>query len=286
MNVLLVVEALRIEAGGRLLCSGLTWRPARGEFWCVLGRNGAGKSTLLHTLAGLLPPASGRVFLQGERLDALHPQQLARLRGLLEQQQFDAFSSSVLETVASGRYPYQSGAGWDSADDRRLAWQALATVGLTQAAGKDVRALSGGERQRVALATLLAQDPQLLLLDEPTAHQDAAAQIAVMQLLRELALQPGAGRTAIAACHDLNLAARFATHALILGSGRHWLGTVAEVLMAPILQQAFGCGFRIIDSGHGRLFVPVPAGADQAGAERFWAPPGSAPATADGSRAK
>lgn len=286
MSALLAAEALRIEAGGKLLCSGLTWRPARGEFWCVLGRNGAGKSTLLHTLAGLLQPASGHVLLQGERLDALRPQQLARLRGLLEQQQFDAFSSSVLETVISGRYPYQSGAGWESADDRRLALQALATVGLAQSADEDVRTLSGGERQRVALATLLAQDPQLLLLDEPTAHQDAAAQIAEMQLLRELALQPGAGRTVIAACHDLNLAARFTTHALILGSGRHWLGTVAEVLTAPILQQAFGCGFRIIDSGHGRLFVPVPAGPRQASVERFGVPPGSAPTMANGSRAE
>ncbi len=259
MSALLVTAALRIEAGDKLLCSGLDWQPQRGEFWCLLGRNGAGKSTLLHTLAGLRAPASGEIFLHGERLGALSPQALARRRGLLEQQQFDAFSSSVLETVMSGRYPYQSGAGWESDDDRQAAARALAAVGLAQYGAKDVRTLSGGERQRVALATLLAQDPGLLLLDEPTAQQDAAAQIAVMQLLRDLALRSEAGKSVIAACHDLNLAARFATHALILGAGRHWLGTVAEVLTAPILQQAFGCGFRVIDSEHGRLFVPVPA---------------------------
>jgi iron complex transport system ATP-binding protein len=259
MSALLATAALRVEAGGRLLCSELDWQPARGTFWCVLGKNGAGKSTLLHTLAGLLQPAAGQIFLHGEPLGAIGPALLARRRGLLEQQQFDAFSSSVLETVMSGRYPYQSGAGWESAEDRRLALQALATVGLAQDAAKDVRTLSGGERQRVALATLLAQDPQLLLLDEPTAHQDAAAQIGVMQLLRDRACAPGAAGTAIAACHDLNLAARFATHALILGAGRHWRGTVAEVLTAPILQQAFGCGFQVLDSAHGRLFVPVPA---------------------------
>lgn len=254
---LLAVRALRIDAGDKLLCRDLDWRPARGEFWCVLGRNGAGKSMLLHTLAGLRQPTSGEILLHGERLDALHSRSLARRRGLLEQQQFDAFSSSVLETVMSGRYPYQSGAGWESADDRHAGLQALAAVGLAQYGAKDVSRLSGGERQRVALATLLAQDPELLLLDEPTAQQDAAAQIAVMQLLRNLAVQPGAEKSVIAACHDLNLAARFMTHALILGEGRHWCGTVAEVLTAPILEQAFGCGFRIIESDGDRLFLPI-----------------------------
>ena len=201
-------------------------------------------------------------------MTAVRPQLLARRRGLLAQQQFDAFSSSVLETVMSGRYPYQSGSGWESERGSTPRSGSLAAVGLAQYGAKDVCALSGGERQRVALATLLAQDPDLLLLDEPTAHQDAAAQIVVMQLARDLAAPAGAGpergKTVIAACHDLNLAARFATHTLVLGDDRHWLGTVAEVMTAPVLQQAFGCGFRIIDSAHGRLFVPIP-GADPDG---------------------
>lgn len=258
-QVLLHTEALRLAAGGRLLCDGLDWEVGRGEFWCLLGKNGAGKSTLLHALAGLRAADGGRILLGGEPLAALSPQALARRRGLLEQQQFDAFGSSVLETVCAGRYPYQGGAGWDSAEDRASAARALAAVGLSDCAGKDVRTLSGGERQRVALATLLAQDPPLLLLDEPTAQQDAAAQIAVMQLLRDLAGRAGDDRAVIAACHDLNLAARFATHALVLGADRHWLGPAAAVLTAPVLRQAFGCGFDVIDSAHGRLFVPLPA---------------------------
>lgn len=253
----LVVRALRVEAGGKLLCSELNWHLARGEFWCVLGRNGAGKSTLLHTLAGLLAPAAGTILLQGENLTTIAPQQLARQRGLLEQQQFDAFSSRVQETVLSGRYPYQAGSAWDDAKDQELAQQALLAVGLADYHSKDVCTLSGGERQRVALATLLAQDPELFLLDEPTAHQDAAAQIKVMQLVQALTDLAGRSRTVIAACHDLNLAARFASHVLILGDGQHWLGPVAEVLTASILQQAFGCGFQTIHSEHGRLFVPL-----------------------------
>lgn len=257
MSAALTIQALRVEAGGKLLCSDLDWQPQRGEFWCVLGRNGAGKSTLLHTLAGLLVPAAGRILLQGENLTTIPAQQLARKRGLLEQQQFDAFSSRVLETVLSGRYPYQAGSAWDDADDRELAQQALEVVGLADYSSKDVCTLSGGERQRVALATLLAQDPELFLLDEPTAHQDAAAQIKVMQLVRTLTDCVGRSKTVIAACHDLNLAARFASYVLILGAGQHWLGPVAEVMTASILQQAFGCGFQTIESEHGRLFVPL-----------------------------
>jgi len=253
---LLETTALRLAAGGKPLCVGLDWQVRRGEFWCLLGRNGAGKSTLLHALAGLRPDDGGDILLEREPLAALSPPALARRRGLMEQQQFDAFGSSVLETVCAGRYPHQGGAGWDSAEDREAAARALAAVALAECAGKDVRALSGGERQRVALATLLAQDPPLLLLDEPTAQQDAAAQIAVMRLLRDLADD---GKAVVAACHDLNLAARFATHALVLGAERHWLGPAAEVLTAPVLQPAFGCAFEVIDGAHGRLFVPLPA---------------------------
>lgn len=261
--VLLSTDALRITAGDKLLCDGLSLQVRAGEFWCVIGKNGAGKSTLLHTLAGLLDPTAGRILLEGAEMRTLRPEVLATRRGLLAQQQFDAFSSSVLETVMAGRHPYQVGLGWEDEDDRAVAHWALAAVGLEESAGKDVMKLSGGERQRVALATLLAQNPDLLLLDEPTAHQDAAAQLAVMGLARELVerdpVSAGRGKAVIAACHDINLVSRYATHVLALGKGRHWLGPTDEVLVPPVLQQAFGCGFEVVDAEQGRLFIPVAA---------------------------
>lgn len=248
---MLQVASLSIEAGGRRLCNGLDLQIHSGEFWCVIGRNGAGKSTLLHALAGLNAPREGRVLLAGSNIHSMSPVALARRRGLLSQQQFDAFSSTVLDTVVAGRYPHLSGLGWESDEDRAAALHALSAVGMADNARKDVTALSGGERQRVALATLLAQDPDLLLLDEPTAHQDAAAQLAMMALVRSMT-----DKAVVAACHDINLVSRFATHVLVLADDMHCAGPVDSVLTPATLQRAFGCCFDVLDSARGRLFIP------------------------------
>ncbi|GAB3543934.1 ABC transporter ATP-binding protein [Noviherbaspirillum agri] len=260
-TLLLTTESLRVEAGDKLLVDGLNLGVRAGEFWCIIGKNGAGKSTLLHTLAGLLDPASGRILLEGAEMRSLRPEVLARRRGLMAQQQLDAFSSTALDTVMAGRHPYQVGLGWEDEDDRAIAHWALSAVGLEGIEEKDVMRLSGGERQRVALATLLAQNPDLLMLDEPTAHQDAAAQLAVMGLAREIVnrdpVSAGRGKAVIAACHDLNLVSRYATHVLALAKGQHWAGTTEQVLLPPVLQQTFGCGFEVVESEQGRLFIPV-----------------------------
>jgi iron complex transport system ATP-binding protein len=252
---MLQVSGLQVRAGRKLLCNDLRLSVAPGEFWCVLGRNGAGKSTLLHTLAGLVDPAAGCIDIRGENIGNLSVETLARYRGLLAQQQVDAFSSKVLDTVVAGRYPYQLGLGWDQDEDRTIALQSLAAVGLADAAGKDILKLSGGERQRVALATLLAQDPDVLLLDEPTAQQDAASQLAVMGLMRDLSQTRT--KAVIAACHDINLVSRYATHVLILADGHHWSGTASEIMTTDILGQAFGCRFELVDSASCRLFIPL-----------------------------
>ncbi len=257
---LLGVRGLRVQAGEKLLCMGLDLEVRPGQFWCLVGRNGAGKSTLLHTLAGLHVPAAGGVLLEGRELEAVPLDVLARKRGLMMQQQFDAFSSSVLETVLAARHPYQPGLGWENETDRAIAASALAAVGLADCAARDIMSLSGGERQRVALAALLAQDPDLLLLDEPTAQQDAAAQLLVMGRLRELCCAgEGTGTKAvIAACHDINLVARYATHVLVLAEGRHWAGPAHEVLTASVLEPAFACRFEVLASDRGPVFLPIP----------------------------
>lgn len=250
---LLAAEQLSVSVDHRILCKQLNWQVMPGQFWCVLGRNGIGKTTLLHTLAGLARPAEGRVAIQGKCIDSIQPVQLARLRGLLAQQQADAFSSSVLAAVIAGRHPYQFGFGWDREEDRAQAMQALQRVRMASFSEHDVMRLSGGERQRVALATLLTQDPLLLMLDEPTAHQDAAAQIVVMELLRKLPRK----KAVIAACHDINLVARYASHVLLLGDGQTWQGSVDKVLQPQLLQAAFGCAFEVVDNGRRRMFMPL-----------------------------
>lgn len=236
---MLQTEKMTVSIDGRELISDLNWQVERGQFWCVLGKNGVGKSSLLYVLAGLMPSTRGSLSLAGESIESTTPTLLAQRRGLMLQQQADAFTHTVLDTVLIGRMPYRAGSAWDTDEDVAAAHAALTMVGLSEKSGTDVNRLSGGERQRVALASLLAQNPHLMLLDEPVAHQDVAQQLAVMQLLSDLKQD----HALIASCHDINLAARFATHALILGEGKYWAGEVDQVLQPAILEQAFSCKF-------------------------------------------
>ncbi|WP_343587466.1 ABC transporter ATP-binding protein [Herbaspirillum sp.] len=262
-QALLRIRGLALKAGDRALLGSLDLDIRAGEFWCILGRNGIGKSTLLHTLAGLRAPDGGLLEIGGGNDLRPHreyaPAALARLRGLLTQHQFDAFSSSVMETVASGRFPY--GAGFLRSDDGELqarTLQALEQAGMAGHLHDDITRLSGGERQRVALATLLVQDPPLCLLDEPTSHQDIPAQQSIMALLRRLALSQA--KAVVASCHDINLAAGFATHVLILSGDGYRAGPCDEVLRLDYLEHAFACRLREVTVDGRRLFVPMFAG--------------------------
>lgn len=250
---LLQARGISLQVPGRRLLECLEWTVRAGEFWCVLGRNGIGKSTLLHAAAGLLRPAAGDFLLGDAPLSSLSAMQMARRRGLLLQQQHDAFSMPVVEAVMAGGFV--AGGGWaGEADKRRTALQALARVGLAHLAQDGLLGLSGGERQRVGLATLLVQAPQLYLLDEPTSHQDIAAQLEMMELLRALAAE---GNAVVASCHDINLARRFASHVLLLGGpGQVVQGAAAEVMQADALGAAFACRFRTVETERGVLFVP------------------------------
>jgi iron complex transport system ATP-binding protein len=239
----LITENLSVGIGQRILIGSLNWRVTHGEFWCVLGQNGSGKSSLLYTLCGLLPRVSGKIFFGNKELKQLSANELARYRGLVQQSQADVFPHSVLDAVMAGRTPWRFGSDWDSEDDIKVVNAALERFGLLSLRHNDVTRLSGGERQRVALAALMVQDPQLMLMDEPTAHQDVGKQVEVMRIARDLTQQ----RAVIASCHDINLAARFATHLLILGENNHWQGPVAEILNTDILQAAFGCEFTLRD---------------------------------------
>jgi len=237
LSPLLQAENLSLRVGVRVLIEALSMTVTPGELWCVLGPNGSGKTTLLHTLAGLRAPDAGAVQLAGRPLAAWDTTEAARLRGLLPQTLHDAFSASALEIVLMGRHPHLSRWGWEGEVDRDMAVAALAAVELASVAERDVVTLSGGERQRVGIAALLAQDPPLLLLDEPVAHLDMRHQVVVLRLLRELVR--GANKAVVLSIHDLNLARRFATHALVLG-GAPVQGLVDEAMTEVTLAAAFG----------------------------------------------
>ena len=245
----LEVDRLRVAAGARVLIDALSFAVHTGDVWCVLGANGAGKTLLLHTLAGLRPADAGSIALARTPLAHWRPEDAARVRGFLPQFHAHAFAMTVTDAVLMGRHPYLSRWAWESADDVAHAHAALAGVGLEGFARRDVTTLSGGERQRAAIATLLAQDPPLMLLDEPVAHLDLKHQLRVLEHLVGLARRE---RAIVLSIHDLTLARRCATHALLLyGDGRAEAGRAEEVMRDAMLSEAFACRIEHVEA-HGR----------------------------------
>ncbi|MFO1216814.1 MAG: ABC transporter ATP-binding protein [Burkholderiaceae bacterium] len=247
-TALVDTQGLALRAGTRTLVRALDWSAAPGERWCLLGPNGSGKTTLLHTLAGLREPAAGGVRWCGRACGDWSADDAARFRGLLPQQVHDPFAARAIDVVLLGRHPHRAAGArglWEDDGDLRIAEAALAAMDALDLAARNVATLSGGERQRVAIAALLAQQPQLMLLDEPTAHLDLKHQA---QLLQHLHAVADDGRAIVIVLHDLNLAARWATHALLLdGSGAAIAGAAREVLHEDTLSRVFGVRVRRFD---------------------------------------
>lgn len=249
----LAARALSVHAGARELVRGLSIEFSPGEVVAILGRNGSGKTLTLHTLAGLRAPAAGEVALDGVPLAELKRRAIALRLGLLAQDLEDAFVTTAMETVLIGRHPHLALWQWESADDERLAQEALAAVDMGDFAGRRTDTLSGGEQRRVAVAALLAQQPGIFLLDEPTNHLDPHHQLVVLGLFRDLARS---GRTVITTLHDPTLAARFADRVLLLhGDGRWTLGAVSEALTAAALSELYLAPMMQLEQDGRRVFV-------------------------------
>ena len=250
---MLAADSLDVTVAGRRLVERLSFTARPGEFACVLGANGAGKSLTLHTLAGLRLPGAGAVTLGGRTLGAWPRRERARRLGLLTQVTEDPFPGTVFDAVLVGRHPHLDLWQWETERDLDLAHAVLAQCELDGFAARSIDTLSGGERRRVALAAVLAQDPDVMLLDEPHNHLDPHHQLDVLRLLRARA---DAGRTVLATLHDPGLAARFADHALLLfGDGRWVYGTTAEVLTAESLSAIYRVTVREVVVEGRRIFL-------------------------------
>jgi iron complex transport system ATP-binding protein len=256
------------EAGGLLECHELAVRvPGRellrdleasirpGTMLAVLGRNGVGKSSLLHVMAGLAAPACGEVRLDGVGLTGWPRRALARRLGLLPQAVEDPFPGSALQTALVGRHPHLDFWQWEGETDRAVALDCLAAMDLAGLEARDVATLSGGERRRLAIATVLAQDPQVFLLDEPIQQLDPQHQLGVLRRFRALA---DGGRSVVLSLHDAGLAARFADEVLLLyGDGRWRHGPVDQVLDETTVGGLYGIDVRELRWNEGRTFVPA-----------------------------
>ena len=250
---LLSLRGVSIRIAGRVLIDNLALTMHAGQRLAILGQNGTGKTTLLHTIAGLRPFAAGEIIVNQRRLGDWPRRSLAQQLGLLFQSLQDDMPSTVLETAMLGRLPHARHWQWESVDDIAAVDQALHAMHLADLAHRDISSLSGGERQRLAIASLLAQNPLIYLLDEPGNHLDISFQIKVLQLFRERTLvQP---KTMVMATHDINLAASFCDQVLLLyGDGRYRLGDVATVLTDEILSDAYQCRISHVKSAGNRIF--------------------------------
>ena len=248
-------SGLTLEVPGRTLVRGLDFALAPGRVLAVLGRNGAGKSTTLHALAGLLAPQAGTVHVAGRALGAWPRRELARTLGLLPQLVDDPFPATALEAALVGRHPHVDFWSWESAEDVECVRRALATVDLAGFERREIATLSGGERRRLSIATILAQDPAVFLLDEPTHQLDPPHQLGVLRRFRALADE---GRAVVMSLHDAGLAARHADEVLMLyGDGRWEYGDCASALTERTVGALYGIEVRELRWPGGRTFVPA-----------------------------
>lgn len=232
--------------GGATILSGLTLDLPAGSLAALIGPNGAGKTTLLTLATGMPRPAKGRVELDGVDLGHLAPKARARRIALVPQSLAIPFAFSVRELVEVGRTPYLGAFGRPTGDDRRAIERALALTETTAFADRCVLDLSAGERQRVILAVALAQEPDLLLLDEPTANLDISHQLALLDLIR--ALHRSEGLTVLAAIHDLNLAALAFDRLIALRDGQIIAdGSPGDVLTASIIRGLYDQDVTVVD---------------------------------------
>jgi iron complex transport system ATP-binding protein len=251
---LLACRGLDVRVGGRCLVQALDLDVDAGQRWALVGPNGAGKTSLLLVLAGARRPDAGTVVIGGRALADWNVEELAGLRAMVADRWIDPFATSVLDTVAAARYRLHGAAPADGTGaSAEVARRCLAEMDCAALADRDVRYLSRGERQRVALATALAQETALVLLDEPISHQDPRHQIQVLRALRARATC-----TYIGALHDINAAARFATHALLLyGDGRWRAGPADAVLTRDQLSPLFDTSITEVAIGTHRVFLSL-----------------------------
>ena len=232
-------EAVAVGYGDRLIIEPLDVAVPAGEVTAIIGPNGCGKSTLLKALSRTMPLVGGAVYLDGRAIAEMPTAEVARKMALLPQAPEAPGGLTVGELVALGRYPHQRGFGRLSTRDREIIAWALAITHLDDFSGRALDALSGGQRQRAWIAMALAQDTDLILLDEPTTYLDMAHQLEVLELLRSLNEEQG--KTIALVIHELNLAARFADWMIALKDGSiRGAGTPEEVMTPAMLREVFG----------------------------------------------
>ena len=246
----LEARGVAVDRNGRRILAEATAAIAPQTFTAIVGPNGSGKSTLLRAMAGLWPVAAGSVTLDGEPIAAMPRRAIARRLAFMPQDSRCDFAFTVEEVVAMGRHPHRGRFEPERDADRRAIAAAIVTCDLEELRERTVDQLSGGERQRVSIARCLAAEPDVILLDEPTAHLDLDHALSLLALCQSLVR---AGRAVAVATHDLGTVSQFATRMLILDAGRVIAdGPPDDVLTPETTRQVFGVDLETLCTSDGR----------------------------------
>lgn len=240
----LEVREARIGYDSKIVVHGVDVTVRRGSYTAIIGPNACGKSTLLRAVARVLPTAEGSILLDGDDIRRMPTKQLATRLGLLPQTSLAPDGIRVADLVARGRYPHQGMFDRWSAQDEQVVRDALVATGTLEISGRLVEELSGGQRQRVWVAMALAQQTPVLLLDEPTTFLDISHQYGLLELFETLRVEHA--RTIVVVLHDLNQAARFADHLVVMKDGRVVAaGHPTDVLTAALVEEVYGLPCRV-----------------------------------------
>jgi iron complex transport system ATP-binding protein len=240
----LEIQNITLGYDGSTVLKELSFRLLPGELLGMVGPNGCGKTSIIRSLSRVLATRSGRILLGGKDLASISRNQLARLIGVVPQNPYLPDTFTALEVVVLGRSPHLRLLSRESAGDMAIVWQAMESTGIAHLARRRIGELSGGERQRVTIARVLAQEPQVILLDEPTANLDICHQLDILDLVTGLCRERAmAGLIAI---HDLNVAAQYCTRIIMLKNGKIFAeGAPADVVTAENVREVFGVSSRI-----------------------------------------
>lgn len=255
--VLLEAQALTAGYAQGFAVRDISLRMRSGEVLGVVGPNGSGKSTLLRALSGFLCSSSGAVLLEGRRIDKMSVTERAQRMACVPQGMEIPVAFTVREIVSLGRLPYVSGWMPLRAQDRRIIERSMSVLALTQMADRPLNELSAGERQRALIAMALAQEPRVILLDEPTAHMDIEHAVSLMRLIVGMTREHRIA--AVVSLHDLNLAATFCDRVMLLDAGRTVAqGDAAEVLTPDTLTRVYRLPFEKLRRSDGTaLIAPI-----------------------------
>jgi iron complex transport system ATP-binding protein len=252
MNTAINVKNLSHSFGEDLILKNISFQVPTKDFFIVIGPNGSGKTTLMKVMSGILKPQQGRLEILNLTIDQYQRKALARTIAFVPQMLSVDFPFTVFEMVLMGRSPYLGILGLEEEKDMEIARQAIAFTGMENLAHRKLDQLSGGEQQRVFIARAICQEPDVILLDEPTASLDLAYQVRIMDLMERLKNEKGI--TVVMVSHDVNLAAMYADHLLLLHDGQVLCqGLPDEVLNYKTLEKAYGCALLVDESPLGKF---------------------------------